>query len=960
MQIQKITNLTPNYLIQKKQEKTTNINNNNTNNYTTIPYYNDLTFQARVDKGLVRFYEVNQSRMPKTVKRFIDKLANKETLSPLQAQTAAFAGLIGVTTVAGIKEKFPEEDLFNDLVETSETKATRGILGVYRQNKELLETCEQDILESKENFTLWLVKKIFMDGKTIDEINKDLDNEINPEFKEIYESKEPEGQYLRSSTLKALGIKMPEFEYMQSLRYTKDGYSDLVGEKISQANKEFWESLSPEERTERAKKTVLRFIKWWESIPRDEKLEMIANQVSELELLEKFNSDKEARALSRSNKTAEKQEKNNQTQPQETKIKHSSNHEKVDTGINTDSLFKAWASNNLKIFQANLTEMDKRDLATKITQRKAQKWEAMTPEEQTEYIAKMRTGAEPLRYAMIDAWNNNPDILIKLSTYSKKRHVDKPVDIFYGSTEFNKYVSEIMTDFWAEHPEYKERMGEAIRDAHYKVKSSMQEGTFEQLKLSIMQSRAERSNFVKNKVSNYREVLSADEYKTFSDETKEFIEVYTDKAENFINFLPAQYLKDFYRAVETELPREVVVSWIKDLKDEPLTEDDKINLEVVKSTNTYEVSLMNRALEASLADALYECTKSPLVYIMDQSDSKFALEMISRGAPTINLFPKDNKPEFNINVVSREFDTKKIEKTYEKFKNPTTDLFKYVESYFLVNNTNVKKIDKKHSMKVYNYLETFGKSLDIVFGQPNKYPHDIRLSFLNKIVINSPDDIYSILSGCAIFDEKGFEKEDTLYKLNSILSRKYNFVPKDAMDIYNEGLNNILRLGKKDMIEDYIRLLQSASKNDVMPLQLFKVNRNVLTDGSKICLIAAEQALADAVFQATGEEKVYSLTFEELADLIENVSSIRKPAKKIVASSSITGDVFELNFKHKINLHKMDKKVEDYLEQISEYHNEKNAHLGINKEELLIALNPYEEDKSRDQYIIARINYNFD
>ena len=93
MQIQKITNLTPNYLIQKKQEKTTNINNNNTNNYTTIPYYNDLTFQARVDKGLVRFYEVNQSRMPKTVKRFIDKLANKETLSPLQAQTAAFAGL---------------------------------------------------------------------------------------------------------------------------------------------------------------------------------------------------------------------------------------------------------------------------------------------------------------------------------------------------------------------------------------------------------------------------------------------------------------------------------------------------------------------------------------------------------------------------------------------------------------------------------------------------------------------------------------------------------------------------------------------------------------------------------------------------------------------------------------------------------------------------------------------------
>ena len=287
------------------------------------------------------------------------------------------------------------------------------------KNKELLETCEQDILDNKENFTVWLVKKIFMDGKTIEEINKDLDREINNEFKELYIEKEAEGQYIRPSTLKALGIKMPEFEYLQSLRYTKDGYSDLVGEKISQANREFWESLSPEERTERAKKTVLRFIKWWESIPRDEKLEMIANQVSELELLERFNSDKEAKALSRNSAKTEQIEKIESTEEtiekSRIRLKSTSTQPKVETGLNTDSLFKAWAANNLKIFQANLTEMDKRDLSTKITQRKAQKWEAMTPEEQTEYIEKMRTGAEPLRYAMIEAWNNNPDILIKLS-----------------------------------------------------------------------------------------------------------------------------------------------------------------------------------------------------------------------------------------------------------------------------------------------------------------------------------------------------------------------------------------------------------------------------------------------------------------------------------------------------------------------------------------------------------------
>ena len=46
---------------------------------------------------------------------------------------------------------------------------------------------------------------------------------------------------------------MPAFEYQQSLRYTRDGYSDMVGETISKAQIEFWNALTSEERTSRAK-----------------------------------------------------------------------------------------------------------------------------------------------------------------------------------------------------------------------------------------------------------------------------------------------------------------------------------------------------------------------------------------------------------------------------------------------------------------------------------------------------------------------------------------------------------------------------------------------------------------------------------------------------------------------------------------------------------------------------------
>ena len=236
------------------------INNENKkreNNNITNPIPS-ISFEARVDKGLERFYEVNAARMPQTVKTYIESLKDKSGLSPLMAQKLAFAKLAGASCVEEIKNLFPDEKLFKNLINPEQSKATRGILGVFRENKELLNLCNQGILANNENLTVYLVKKIFLEGKTLDEMNEDLKKEGNPEFLELYNQKE-NGVMLRSSTLKALGIEQPEFEYLQSLRYTRDGYSDLVGEKISQAQRDFWESMPIEERTARARKSVQKF-----------------------------------------------------------------------------------------------------------------------------------------------------------------------------------------------------------------------------------------------------------------------------------------------------------------------------------------------------------------------------------------------------------------------------------------------------------------------------------------------------------------------------------------------------------------------------------------------------------------------------------------------------------------------------------------------------------------------------
>ena len=116
--------------------------------------FNDhmLAFKARVDKGLDRFYETNKTRMPFTVKRYVEALEDKSRLSPLQAQQRAFYKLKEVQTVDDIKKSFPDEELFANLKNPKDCKATRGILNSVKENQELMELYDKDVLKDKKVF----------------------------------------------------------------------------------------------------------------------------------------------------------------------------------------------------------------------------------------------------------------------------------------------------------------------------------------------------------------------------------------------------------------------------------------------------------------------------------------------------------------------------------------------------------------------------------------------------------------------------------------------------------------------------------------------------------------------------------------------------------------------------------------------------------------------------------------
>ena len=450
-----------------------------------------LSFEAkaRVDKGLQRFYEANQNRMPVTLEKYISGLKDKNTKSPMEALKEAFEFLNLAETIQEIKEVFPFEPLFSKLKNPSDSKASIGILRLIKEDAELLELSGEGVLKDKSNLTVYLVKKIFLENKTIKEINKDLENDLNEDLKAEYKFKYPDTDYIHKTTLKALGLGGISQEYRNSLRFTNEEYADIQGEKVSQGLQNFWESLTPEERTAKAKKSVEKFESWWNSHSKTELLTMIALQMSELEMLKDFRKFQKA---TEQEDTTEKTIKEQTIEPQNSKIQPKT-HVKVGSDrLKNDELFIKWATNNLKLFMENLSEADKDSLHIRRMQLLASRWAEMTPAERTEYISKIKSGLEPLRFTMIDAWNHSESIIKDLYTHLKANQIYKPSDFLYSPDELSKSQSEVMTAFWGKYPEHCRTLGLNIVKSGEKVQMAISRGTFDELKNQILRDKKDR------------------------------------------------------------------------------------------------------------------------------------------------------------------------------------------------------------------------------------------------------------------------------------------------------------------------------------------------------------------------------------------------------------------------------------------------------------------------------------
>lgn len=946
-----------------------NIDTNLNKNYELPNYKYYISFEGvRVDKGLERFFQANKDRMPATVYRFIEKLSDKSIFTPLEAQRRAFSKLLDeeVKTVADIKRIFPknEEELFDSLIEVSETKATRGILSTYRENKDLLNMFELGILKDKENFTVYLIKKIYLEGKTLDEINADLIKDIDKDFYDLFKRKNPNAQKLiQDSTLKALGIKTPDASYQQSLRYTRDGYSDTIGETISKAQRQFWDSLSDEERTARAKKSLEKFENWWGKLTQRQKLEMIAEQDSQLKMLKDFKASEGIKDTPKTSTTTEPQTISNIATESERTHTHIGSKQ-----LSRDELFVKWASNNLKIFEEGLSELQKRELEFLRMQKLVQHWQNMTPVQKNEYIQRMKAGSEPMRFAMIDAWNNSQDIILELSRHLKESQIFKPHDVLYSSQEFSEFQSSVMKAFWEQHPDFADKLGEQIKLSQEKIQNAINSGKFEALKKEILKDKSRRINEivavkVKTETPNttptqtQQPTIKIPEKPQFTKTYKdEFIEAFKNTNISQIKNQPKKYLEEYSKLIADEVPEDIIKIWTRYMRGEYVSASEIAYLKESIKTATPAMARLNRSFEAAMADTVARFTGNPQAYELSHSDLKTVMYHLERGEHPIQIISHTNNQMYTFNIIQnpKKIDRKQIDRLYDTYLEKLSDneIDKIINNYFGKENNTPAEAVESYTKALKEYIKNYGKSIFILFSEKSKYSVDIKTAFNKKFLIGMMEDM-NLNSSVKplLIDRKDIQKEEYLSHLRHQFSKKYDFMPQSFVDLYF----------------DKIALNARVSKDlDIHTLDLICKKRTQPSDGSRMMLIrdsilenrkeilAMEQALADVLYEATGNYEVYGLKLESLMDKLELFRLVKDFPTQESPCLGIGKENFMISAKKRPNTGLVTKKYKEYLAEMNQWEKELKE-TPENYNDLIYILNPEEEKEMIDFYTGLRL-----
>ena len=256
MEINKIT-FTPSLLINKSfndhyttpQKEIRTTNSLQINNFAYRDY--NISFGERLFRSPENFYAqiFNKKYMPDTMKEYLNAdYEDRQKMPPAQMMKLVFDDLNNIKKLDFVPRVFPNEPLFKDLTDTPKRNARIGLVSEF----EALKSEMDDIPLFKDgtsNLGMYILRKIYLEGKTLSEINKDFKKDLSDDYKDLITSD------IDYATTSAYGIKFPkkpfwksfivtreDFPYVYKPRKNKDGRLSTdknAGKTISLINKQY-------------------------------------------------------------------------------------------------------------------------------------------------------------------------------------------------------------------------------------------------------------------------------------------------------------------------------------------------------------------------------------------------------------------------------------------------------------------------------------------------------------------------------------------------------------------------------------------------------------------------------------------------------------------------------------------------------------------------------------------------
>lgn len=230
-----------------------NKKNNKTNTTQTIPMqmnaYQDfnINFRGRTPEN---FYEqeFNVRHMPERMKKYLqENYEVRKHIPPEQIMNESFKYLEVTENFDEVKDIYPE---FNNLHDAN-LKGRTGILADIKLSHELSDT--PLFKDGSDNLGIYLLRKIYLEGKTIKEINKDFyEKDLNPEYKGAIT------QPITYSTTSAYGIQYPKTDFWNSFIATRDEYKKFFVDLPKQNKSQLKQELVKKQHTTEPEKKYTR------------------------------------------------------------------------------------------------------------------------------------------------------------------------------------------------------------------------------------------------------------------------------------------------------------------------------------------------------------------------------------------------------------------------------------------------------------------------------------------------------------------------------------------------------------------------------------------------------------------------------------------------------------------------------------------------------------------------------